>query len=36
MVEFNDTHTYAEVLARVNKAIRRWSVLDVSNGERWR
>ena len=33
MVEFNDTHTHAEVLARVDDGIRRWTVLDVSNRE---
>ncbi len=31
MVEFNDTHTYGEVLARVDEGIHRWSLLDVSN-----
>ncbi len=33
MVEFNDTHTHAEVLARVDDGICRWTVLDVSNRE---
>ncbi len=31
MVEFNDTHTHAEVLARVDEGIRYWILLDVSN-----
>jgi hypothetical protein len=30
MVKFNDTHTHAEVLARVDEGIRRWILLDVS------
>ena len=33
MVEFNDTHTHAEVLARVDEGIRYWILLDLSNRE---
>ncbi len=33
MVEFNDMHSHAEVLARVDEGIRYWSLLDVSNRE---
>ncbi len=33
MVEFNDTHTHAEVLARVDEGVRSWILLAVSNRE---
>ena len=33
MVEFNDTHTHGEVLARVDEGVRYWILLDVSNRE---
>ncbi len=33
MVEFNDTHAHAEVLARVDEGVRYWILLDVSDRE---
>ena len=30
MVEFNDTHTHAEVLARIDKGIGRWVLCAVN------
>ncbi len=29
VVKFNDTHTHAEVLARVDEGVRYWILLDV-------